>query len=222
MKLSALLFVMLLCSLQLVSSAPSAVNLAICCPGVSQMKLPLRRIVSYSWTDSGCSIKAVIFKMVSGKRICMDPASNHVNAYMKAPSLLSSLTPLLCPVVQGPLCPHSLSVCEISHSARTMKLSALLFVMLLCSLQLVSSAPDATNPVDGCCFELSQMKLPLRRIVSYSWTDSKCPIKAVIFKMVSGKQFCMDPASNHVNAYMKAVDQRNYTSAPGNPTSSTH
>ncbi|XP_076878377.1 C-C motif chemokine 13-like isoform X2 [Brachyhypopomus gauderio] len=89
-----------------------------------------------------------------------------------------------------------------------MKLSALLFVMLLCSLQLVSSGPEALNPV-SCCLGVSQMKLPLRHIVSYSRTDSRCANKAVVFKMVSGKRICMDPASNHVNAYMKAVDQRN-------------
>ncbi|XP_076879075.1 monocyte chemotactic protein 1B-like [Brachyhypopomus gauderio] len=127
----------------------------------------------------------------------------------------------LTPLNNGPLCPHSLSVCEIIHSARMRKLSALLFVMLLCSLQLVSSGPDAVNPLI-CCLGVSQMKLPIKRIVSYSRTDSRCPIKAVIFKMIRGKQFCMDPAFDQVNAYMKAVDQRNYTSAPGNPTSSTH
>ncbi|XP_076877149.1 C-C motif chemokine 2-like [Brachyhypopomus gauderio] len=83
MKLSALLFVMLLCSLQLVSSVPDAVNPVICCPGVSQKKLPLRRIMSYSRTDSSCAIKAVIFNMVTGKQFCMDPASDWVDAYMK-------------------------------------------------------------------------------------------------------------------------------------------
>ncbi|KAK1804627.1 hypothetical protein P4O66_020621, partial [Electrophorus voltai] len=58
-NLSALLFVLLLCSLQLVSSGPDAVNPAICCPALTQMKLPLKRIVSYNRTRSDCSIKAV-------------------------------------------------------------------------------------------------------------------------------------------------------------------
>uniref|UniRef100_A0A4W4F1A0 Chemokine interleukin-8-like domain-containing protein n=1 Tax=Electrophorus electricus TaxID=8005 RepID=A0A4W4F1A0_ELEEL len=80
-KLCALLFVLLLCSLQLVSNA---VNRVICCPALTQMKLPLKRIVSYNRTSSDCSIKAVVFKIISGKMICVDPASDWVNNHMKA------------------------------------------------------------------------------------------------------------------------------------------
>ncbi|XP_035388065.1 monocyte chemotactic protein 1B-like [Electrophorus electricus] len=95
-------------------------------------------------------------------------------------------------------------------------LSALLFVLLLCSLQLVSSGP-ALNLAD-CCYKPTQNKLPLKRIVSYNWTRSDCSIKAVVFKMISGKEICVDPASDWVNDHMKAVDQRT-VSTTGNPTS---
>ncbi|XP_035388064.1 monocyte chemotactic protein 1B-like [Electrophorus electricus] len=95
-------------------------------------------------------------------------------------------------------------------------LSALLFVLLLCSLQLVSSGP-VLNPAD-CCYKPTQNKVPLKRIVSYNWTRSDCSIKAVVFKMISGKEICVDPASDWVNDHMKAVDQRT-VSTTGNPTS---
>uniref|UniRef100_A0A4W4FCD2 C-C motif chemokine n=1 Tax=Electrophorus electricus TaxID=8005 RepID=A0A4W4FCD2_ELEEL len=84
-------------------------------------------------------------------------------------------------------------------------LSALLFVLLLCSLQLVSSGE---SPSLYCCYKPTQNKLPLKRIVSYNWTRSDCSIKAVVFKMISGKEICVDPASDWVNDHMKAVDQR--------------
>uniref|UniRef100_A0A4W4E387 C-C motif chemokine n=2 Tax=Electrophorus electricus TaxID=8005 RepID=A0A4W4E387_ELEEL len=93
-------------------------------------------------------------------------------------------------------------------------LCALLFVLLLCSLQLVSSGPHL-NPAD-CCYELTQMKLPLKRIVSYNRTRSDCSIKAVVFKMISGKMYCVDPASDWVNDHKKAVDQRTNVPATGN------
>ncbi|XP_035388061.1 C-C motif chemokine 13-like [Electrophorus electricus] len=100
-------------------------------------------------------------------------------------------------------------------------LSALLFVLLLCSLQLVSSGPDAGNRAI-CCPNLTQKKLPLKRIVSYNWSRSDCSIKAVVFKMISGKMFCVDPASDWVNNHMKAVDQRTKGPATGKQTSSKH
>ncbi|KAK1784244.1 hypothetical protein P4O66_019996, partial [Electrophorus voltai] len=56
-----------------------------------------------------------------------------------------------------------------------------------------------------CCSALTQMKLPLKHIVSYNRTRSDCSIKAVVFKMISGKMFCVDPASDWVNDHMKAV-----------------
>uniref|UniRef100_A0AAY5EL99 Chemokine interleukin-8-like domain-containing protein n=1 Tax=Electrophorus electricus TaxID=8005 RepID=A0AAY5EL99_ELEEL len=96
-------------------------------------------------------------------------------------------------------------------------LSALLFVLLLCSLQLVSSAPAASNPVIICCPALTQMKLPLKHIVSYNWTRSDCSIKAVVFKMISGTEICVDPASDWVNDHMKAVDQRQLVSSGESP-----
>uniref|UniRef100_A0A4W4E468 C-C motif chemokine n=1 Tax=Electrophorus electricus TaxID=8005 RepID=A0A4W4E468_ELEEL len=95
-------------------------------------------------------------------------------------------------------------------------LSALLFVLLLCSLQLVSSAPHGHTP--DCCTSVTDVKIPLKKVMSYTHTDSDCANKAIIFKMISGKEICVDPASDWVNDHMKAVDQRT-VSTTGNPTS---
>ncbi|KAK1784238.1 hypothetical protein P4O66_019998 [Electrophorus voltai] len=116
-------------------------------------------------------------------------------------------------------------------------LSALLFVLLLCSLQLVSSGESPSlcymmlsvfycenyqctqaskAALKICCPALTQMKLPLKRIVSYNWTSSECSIKAVVFNMISGKTICVDPASDWVNDHVKAVDQRTKGPATGN------
>uniref|UniRef100_A0AAY5ERJ0 Chemokine interleukin-8-like domain-containing protein n=1 Tax=Electrophorus electricus TaxID=8005 RepID=A0AAY5ERJ0_ELEEL len=95
-------------------------------------------------------------------------------------------------------------------------LCALLFVLLLCSLQLVSSAPLARSP--NCCPSVTDKKIPLKKVVSYKHTDSDCAVKGIIFKMISGKEICVDPASDWVNDHMKAVDQRT-VSTTGNPTS---
>ncbi|XP_026873552.2 C-C motif chemokine 13-like [Electrophorus electricus] len=131
-------------------------------------------------------------------------------------SLHTRSAPLSCST--GPtLPPQSLSVCKISHSARMRNLSALLFVLLLCSLQLVSSGTQASKAaLKICCPALTQMKLPLKRIVSYNWTSSECSIKAVVFNMISGKTICVDPASDWVNDHVKAVDQRTKGPATGN------
>uniref|UniRef100_A0AAY5ETH8 C-C motif chemokine n=1 Tax=Electrophorus electricus TaxID=8005 RepID=A0AAY5ETH8_ELEEL len=68
-------------------------------------------------------------------------------------------------------------------------LCALLFVLLLCSLQLVSSGEHTPD----CCTSVSDVKIPLKKVVSYTHTDTNCATKAIIFKTVAGKQFCVNP-----------------------------
>uniref|UniRef100_A0A4W4H4H1 Chemokine interleukin-8-like domain-containing protein n=1 Tax=Electrophorus electricus TaxID=8005 RepID=A0A4W4H4H1_ELEEL len=77
-------------------------------------------------------------------------------------------------------------------------LCALLFVLLLCSLQLVSSgeSPEFTHDV----------KIPLKKVVSYTHTDTNCATKAIIFKTVAGKQFCVNPDAVWVSSHVVALD----------------
>ncbi|XP_051740299.1 monocyte chemotactic protein 1B isoform X6 [Ctenopharyngodon idella] len=82
-SLMFLLVLVLFCSLQMTSSAPRAVNVAEkCCIEFSKVKIPVRLVKSYSWTRSDCPRQAIVFHMISGKEICVDPettwASGHV------------------------------------------------------------------------------------------------------------------------------------------------
>ncbi|KAI4886682.1 hypothetical protein NFI96_027638, partial [Prochilodus magdalenae] len=60
-----------------------------------------------------------------------------------------------------------------------------------------------------CCSKLTKLaRIPLRRIVSYRETSSNCPLPAVVFRIVTGNSFCVDPELDWVRSHMKALDQR--------------
>ncbi|XP_072519320.1 monocyte chemotactic protein 1B-like [Salminus brasiliensis] len=84
-------------------------------------------------------------------------------------------------------------------------LSALLVMLLLASLQLTCRGTESTSIPVGCCFNFVKMKIPLGRITSYWRTSSNCPIKAVIFKTVIGKEFCADPSASWVQEHMNKL-----------------
>ncbi|XP_037396516.1 eotaxin-like isoform X2 [Pygocentrus nattereri] len=83
--LSALLMVLLLCSVQQVYSALEAAGTPLeCCTKLTKLRiLPLARTESYRLTSCNCSIKAVVFQMVGGKRFCADPSWDWVQSHMK-------------------------------------------------------------------------------------------------------------------------------------------
>ncbi|KAL6480734.1 hypothetical protein MHYP_G00117670 [Metynnis hypsauchen] len=87
-------------------------------------------------------------------------------------------------------------------------LSALLMVLLLCSVQQVYCGPGATD-IEDCCHKLTKLrKIPLARIESYSRTSRSCEIKAVVFQMVTGKSFCVDPSWDWVESHMKNLPEK--------------
>ncbi|KAL7862738.1 hypothetical protein SRHO_G00117220 [Serrasalmus rhombeus] len=111
------------------------------------------------------------------------------------------------PALISPLL-SSVSLGETSP-ARMRTLSALLMVLLLCSVQQVYSGTGAIDSMKECCEKLTKLRfLPLARTKSYSLTSSNCAIKAVIFHMVTGKRFCVDPSWDWVQSHMKKVDQK--------------
>ncbi|KAL7885322.1 hypothetical protein AOLI_G00056170 [Acnodon oligacanthus] len=77
-------------------------------------------------------------------------------------------------------------------------LSALLTVLLLCSVQQVCSG---SQPVE-CCYGFQKVKIPFRRIASYRWTSTNCSKKAVIFRTVIGREFCAEPEASWVKEHM--------------------
>ncbi|XP_066515048.1 uncharacterized protein [Hoplias malabaricus] len=81
-----------------------------------------------------------------------------------------------------------------------------LLMVLLCSLQLVSSSPEVSVP--DCCTKYTPLKLPLKQVKSYSWTRSDCALPAIVFTTYKRKHFCVDPATVWVSSHVSAVDSR--------------
>ncbi|GAA6078195.1 regakine-1-like [Tachysurus ichikawai] len=86
--LMALLFLLSLCSLHLVFSAPMGLDNTLCCESTTKMKIPERNIVTYWWTSSNCPIKAIVFETFNKiknikKKICVDPTAAWVSNYLK-------------------------------------------------------------------------------------------------------------------------------------------
>ncbi|XP_026802389.3 C-C motif chemokine 13-like [Pangasianodon hypophthalmus] len=100
-------------------------------------------------------------------------------------------------------------------------LAALLFLLSLCSLHLVSSAPPSFDYKNRCCSEITKAKVPLKNIVTYWKTSSHCNIKAIVFETLNKEKkinhFCVDPTEPWVDSHMKAVDRKNNTPLTANP-----
>uniref|UniRef100_A0AAY5EDL9 C-C motif chemokine n=1 Tax=Electrophorus electricus TaxID=8005 RepID=A0AAY5EDL9_ELEEL len=90
-------------------------------------------------------------------------------------------------------------------------------VVLLSTVTLTEGMRYGTGP-RTCCFDFIDKSIKLNNVRSYKLTRQQCNKEAVLFKMISGKEICVDPASDWVNDHMKAVDQRT-VSTTGNPTS---
>nr|AXF84154.1 chemokine ligand 39 [Ctenopharyngodon idella] len=84
-SLMFLLVLVLFCSLQMTSShTTSAIDAANskCCMKFSKVKIPVRLVKSYSWTRSDCPRQAIVFHMISGKEICVDPEASWVSRHV--------------------------------------------------------------------------------------------------------------------------------------------
>ncbi|KAK2838353.1 hypothetical protein Q7C36_013167 [Tachysurus vachellii] len=81
-------------------------------------------------------------------------------------------------------------------------LMALLFLLSLCSLHLVFSAPSSLDYKTQCCQDTTTIRIPERNIVKFWWTSSNCPIKAVVFETPK-KKLCLNPTTAWVIKYLK-------------------
>uniref|UniRef100_A0A3B3QUL6 Chemokine interleukin-8-like domain-containing protein n=1 Tax=Paramormyrops kingsleyae TaxID=1676925 RepID=A0A3B3QUL6_9TELE len=79
-------------------------------------------------------------------------------------------------------------------------LPAVLFLVLLCSVQLVYNIPSLS---DSCCVDYYNKRIPLNQIVSFYETSSSCPKRALVFVTKRNQHFCLNPeeawVSNHVS-----------------------
>ncbi|XP_030642396.1 monocyte chemotactic protein 1B-like [Chanos chanos] len=89
-------------------------------------------------------------------------------------------------------------------------LPALLFLVLLCSLQLISSFPLATEVqhMENCCGKLHSFLIPLEKVKSYSWTSRSCPRRAIVFTMIKGRTICVRPDTAWVSSHIAKLDSR--------------
>ncbi|XP_052453639.1 monocyte chemotactic protein 1B-like [Carassius gibelio] len=101
-------------------------------------------------------------------------------------------------------------------------LMCLLFLVIFCSVQMTSSANHAIEVANSkCCEGFSKVKIPVNKLVSYYWTSSICPIHAIVFQTIAGREFCIDPKTALASDYIDKVDKRKTTATESNATKTT-
>ncbi|XP_051740187.1 monocyte chemotactic protein 1B [Ctenopharyngodon idella] len=100
-------------------------------------------------------------------------------------------------------------------------LMSLLLLLLFCSIQLTSSGPIALEALPTCCFEFSDSKIPLKRVVSYYRTSSSCPTQAIVFRTVIGREICVHPTTPWVKDHIAEVNKRTRTTTTAKTPSTT-
>uniref|UniRef100_A0A8C1J7P1 Chemokine interleukin-8-like domain-containing protein n=1 Tax=Cyprinus carpio TaxID=7962 RepID=A0A8C1J7P1_CYPCA len=79
-------------------------------------------------------------------------------------------------------------------------LMCLLFLVLFCSVQMTSSLTIAFAAAQSkCCGELTDVKIPVKKVTSYYWTSSSCPRRTIVV---------LDPESTWVKSHIDKVDSR--------------
>ncbi|KAK9952149.1 hypothetical protein ABG768_018005 [Culter alburnus] len=83
-SLMFLLVLVIFCSLQMTSRATSAIDAANsnCCMEFRDVKIPVKQVKSYYWTSSNCPRRAIVFQMISGRKICVDPETTWLSGHV--------------------------------------------------------------------------------------------------------------------------------------------
>uniref|UniRef100_A0A7N6BMH7 Chemokine interleukin-8-like domain-containing protein n=1 Tax=Anabas testudineus TaxID=64144 RepID=A0A7N6BMH7_ANATE len=85
--------------------------------------------------------------------------------------------------------------------------SNLVIVTLLSFITWMSLTHANNGRVSNCCLLLSNTKTYLENIVNYTiQSDSVCPIKAVVFHTIYGKNICSDPKNGWAKKAIAKVD----------------
>ncbi|KTG32030.1 hypothetical protein cypCar_00046976 [Cyprinus carpio] len=85
----------------------------------------------------------------------------------------------------------------------------------------------ATLSIDGanskCCGEFSNVKIPVKLVTSYYKIDTSsiCPRRAIVFKTIKGREFCVDPETPWVKSHVAKVDKRTTTATKAQTQSLT-
>ncbi|KAL1247347.1 hypothetical protein QQF64_022723 [Cirrhinus molitorella] len=98
---------------------------------------------------------------------------------------------------------------------KTFMKTSLLCLMLCCALQLTTSAgPFAIESAESiCCFNTTKIRIPLKRLESYFWTGSSCPLKNIVLvtsppDSTTRKLFCTDPKEKWVQRAITYLDKK--------------
>ncbi|XP_027703265.1 monocyte chemotactic protein 1B-like [Vombatus ursinus] len=86
-------------------------------------------------------------------------------------------------------------------------LSLVLIIAALCCQ--VHASPDGPSTPTTCCFEFTTRKIPLKLVVSYEITSSRCAKEAVIFVTRRGFQICTNPKEQWVQDIRNHLDKKN-------------
>nr|XP_055048866.1 monocyte chemotactic protein 1B-like [Misgurnus anguillicaudatus] len=83
-------------------------------------------------------------------------------------------------------------------------LMSLLLLGLFCSFQVTSNTPFAlvANQFSCCSQNVSNTPIPVKKIRSFSWTSSNCPVQHVVFQTVKGREICADPKAHWVHPHI--------------------
>uniref|UniRef100_UPI004044E0F8 chemokine CCL-CUj precursor n=1 Tax=Danio rerio TaxID=7955 RepID=UPI004044E0F8 len=99
----------------------------------------------------------------------------------------------------------------------------LFLVFTMCSIQLVPAMPATPIAINSaksvCCEGITHKVIPLKQIMSYQWTTSTCPIKAIVFKTIAGREICVDPQNTLVKKHIANLDKRTSSTTALSPES---
>ncbi|XP_073688321.1 monocyte chemotactic protein 1B-like [Garra rufa] len=100
-------------------------------------------------------------------------------------------------------------------------LMSVLFLVIFFSVQMTSatSAIEVTNI--KCCLEFSNVKIPVKLVTSYYWTSTNCARRAIVFKTIAGREFCVDPETTWVSGHVDKVDKKPTTARTTTVSAST-
>uniref|UniRef100_A0A3B3Q437 Chemokine interleukin-8-like domain-containing protein n=1 Tax=Paramormyrops kingsleyae TaxID=1676925 RepID=A0A3B3Q437_9TELE len=90
-------------------------------------------------------------------------------------------------------------------------LPAVLFLVLLCSVQLVYSNKYAPGLAASCCADYYNKRIPLSQIVSFYETNPSCPLNALVFVTNRNRSFCVNPDEAWVSTHVSKLDNRKTT-----------
>ncbi|XP_076021446.1 eotaxin-like [Genypterus blacodes] len=78
-----------------------------------------------------------------------------------------------------------------------MKSPVIILAFTLTFFSVTVLASQSSGP-ENCCFDYFPRRLPKSGIVSFRFTDQRCPKPAVLFKMKKGAEICAPPSQRWV------------------------